>query len=426
VRCRLNQKKVEAAALPPLGQRQHFVWDSELKGFGVRINDTGAKSFVLQTRAAGGGSKRIVIGNWPGMTLSDARIRCRELLGQIAQGGDPFAERRSRRAEPTLGEYIDIYEAQHLSRKRSGQKSLKVLKRYLPVHWLTRRLSTITRAEVIVLHQQIGERGHYAANGFIRVLRALYNHAIDAEVLSDGARNPAKLPRNGMFDESKRGRVLSTTEVAKLDLELLGEPHVWRTAFLLWLLLGVRRGELLSARWEQFALDDPPPEGPVWTIPGSATKNKMVLRLPLVPEVVALLSNLPSYGKAEFLFLGVGATGHIVEPKSAWSRVRTRAGFPEVRLHDLRRTAASWLKERGFDDALIGRLLNHTNSSVTGIYARFGLGPLRAALEELTAAFRSAMPQTFALLLPAAGASTSDGDAEYAYHGLLRPLYGQH
>lgn len=210
------------------------------------------------------------------------------MLGKIAQGGDPFAERRSRRAEPAIGDYIDTYVAQHQSRKRSGQRSLKVLRRYLPASWLTRRLSTITRAEVIALHQQIGERGHYAANGFIRILRALHNHAIDTEALPEGARNPAKQPRNGMFIESKRDRFLSANEVSKLDLALLDESQEWRVAFVLWLLTGVRRNELLSARWADVALDNPQPAGPVWTFPGSVTKNKLALRLPLVPEVVAL------------------------------------------------------------------------------------------------------------------------------------------
>jgi hypothetical protein len=115
MRTRLNQRKVDSAAPPPASKRQVFHWDTELRGFGLRVNSTGSKAFVLQTRSAGGGkSPRIVIGNYPDLTLSEARIRCRELLGKIAQGGDPFAERRSRRGEPTLGDYIETYAQQHL------------------------------------------------------------------------------------------------------------------------------------------------------------------------------------------------------------------------------------------------------------------------------------------------------------------------
>jgi integrase len=422
VRCRLNQKKVESAALPTVAQRQIFWWDTQLTGFGLRINATGSRAFVVQVRTAGR-SQRVVVGHYPRMTLSDARLAAQVLLGQIAEGSDPLAERRRRRSELTLGKFIDVYAERHASHMRSGDQALAALRRYLPLAWTTRQLSSIGRGEVSTLHHEIGCRhGPYVANYWLRILRSIYNLAVAWDYLPDGTRNPAT--RVQFFREERRERFLSAIEVAQLDGALLEEPHPIRAAFLLWLLTGVRRNELLCARWTDVSLDSPPPAGPTWVIP--TTKNGLPLTLPLVAEVVAMLRTMPSYERSDYVFPGPGKTGHWVEPKTAWHRIRKRAGLVDVRIHDLRRTLASWAAERGYDQLLIGRLLNHSNPSVTAIYARIGLAPLRAALEELTAAFRSAMPQTFASLLPAAGPSMSDGDAEYAYHGLLLRLYNQH
>jgi integrase len=82
-----------------------------------------------------------------------------------------------------------------------------------------------------------------------------------------------------------------------------------------------------------------------------------------------------------FVFPGGGATGHIVEPAKAWQRIHNRAGVPDVRIHDLRHTLASWLVGQGFSLPLIGRALNHTQTVTTARYARLAVDPVRQALE---------------------------------------------
>jgi integrase len=92
-----------------------------------------------------------------------------------------------------------------------------------------------------------------------------------------------------------------------------------------------------------------------------------------------------------------GRTGHITEPKSAWHRVRERAGVPDVRIHDLRRTLGSWLAQQGFRLPMIGAALNHASPASTAVYARLALGPVRAMLEA-----------NAELMLKAAGAAQAD------------------
>jgi integrase len=84
----------------------------------------------------------------------------------------------------------------------------------------------------------------------------------------------------------------------------------------------------------------------------------------------------------ESVFPGDGATGHVIEPAKAWQRIRVRARVPDVRIHDLRHTLASWLVAQGFNLPLVGRALNHRQTATTARYAHLALEPVRAALEK--------------------------------------------
>ena len=103
---------------------------------------------------------------------------------------------------------------------------------------------------------------------------------------------------------------------------------------------------------------------------------------------------------AVFALPGVGASGHMVEPKAAWARVLERAKIPAGRetedgvvMHDLRRTVGSWLAGQGASLPLIGKALGHSSTAATQVYARLNLDPVRAALERVSAAFADAREQ---------------------------------
>jgi integrase len=137
--------------------------------------------------------------------------------------------------------------------------------------------------------------------------------------------------------------------------------------------LGTRRGELLTARWEDIDL-----EQKIWRIP--STKAGRPHLLPLPNAAVEILEGLSR--TSTFVFPGTGAAGHMAEPSKAWQRIRKRAGVMDARIHDLRRTLGSWLAVQGYSLPLIGRALNHSNLSTTHIYARLDLEPVRSALEK--------------------------------------------
>jgi integrase len=222
----------------------------------------------------------------------------------------------------------------------------------------------------------------------------MLNRAVDWEMLR-GA-NPAQ--RMKLFREQKRERYLSPDELQKVNAALLQEPDWrWRAYFPIALMLGTRKSELLAMRWEDVDFT-----ARTWRIPETKAGNSHLLPLPI--PAIAILEEVPSRGKSEWVFPGEGSSGHIVEPAKAWQRIRKRAGVPDVRIHDLRHTLASWLIAQGFNLPLIGRALNHTQTATTARYAHLALDPVRAALE-----------QTAALMMPPHGAVTGEAprvDAE--------------
>jgi integrase len=94
-----------------------------------------------------------------------------------------------------------------------------------------------------------------------------------------------------------------------------------------------------------------------------------------------MLRALPSRDNSEWIFPSYGASGHLVEVKSAWGRIRKAAKVPDARVHDLRRTLGSWLAAQGYSLPLLARALNHSNVNTTQVYARLNLDPVREALE---------------------------------------------
>jgi integrase len=375
---RLTKDAIERAKLPEPGSKERFIRDDLVRGLGVRITTIGSKSFIFEARIKGR-PRRFTLGQWPDLNVAMARERALEIRTRIAKGEDPATEAAQARKEATFGELADRYLSEYArlhKRPRSVADDEYCLGRYVPAGWRGRRLSDISRADIERLHSRLGqERGKYAANHAIRLLRNLFNRAIDWQILH--APNPAQ--RLKLFREHKRERYLSPEELQKVNIELLEEPDWrWRAYFPLALMLGTRKSELLSMRWCDIDVNQR-----TWRIPETKAGNSHLLPLP--GPAKAMLEALPSRGKSEWVFPGEGASGHIVEPAKAWQRIRKRAGVPDVRIHDLRHTLASWLVAQGFNLPLVGRALNHTQAATTARYAHLSLDPVRAALEQTAA-----------------------------------------
>jgi integrase len=363
----LTKRLIDATPYPAKGQV--FIRDDDLRGFALRLTP-GQKTFIVEKRLYKR-LHRVTIGQYGAYTVEQARQKAHAMLQAIFEGKNPAQERRERRQEMTWRELTELYLERHAPRKRTAWNDRNMLNRYFEA-WRNRRLSSLTRKDVALLHSEIGESAKYAANRVVALVRKMFNLAHMWGVYQ--GENPATGIE--LFPEEKRDRFVQPYELPKLFEALNEEPNPYvKTAFLVALLTGARRGEVLAMRWDDIDL-----EQAVWRIPH--TKANRPHYLPLPQPVVAIFEALPRLHGCPYVFPGRDGKGHLVNIAKAWTRIRVRAGLTDVRIHDLRRTLGSWLAANGASLLLIGRALNHTQVNTTAIYARLNLDPVRAALEE--------------------------------------------
>jgi integrase len=368
---KLTKAVVEQTERPLSGQK--FVRDNALKGFALRVTANGAKSFVWEGRIKGR-MRRYTLGAYPALTVAAARERALAAKVAIVGGRDPSTERRDERRELTFAGLATRYIAEHAKpRKRSWKEDERRIKAHLLTRFGTRRLSDIRPDEIVAMQNLLKrQRGLYESNRVAVLIRTMFNIARDMKLF--GGENPAA--RIKLFREDKRERFLSPEELRRVNDALADEQsEYWRAYFPLALILGTRKSELLSVRWENIDFDQR-------TLRLPKTKAGRSHLLPLPSSAVELLSSLPSRTQNEWVFPSRSGGGHSVEAAKAWQRIRQRAGLTDVRLHDLRRTLGSWLAAQGHSLPLIGRALNHSSIAATQIYARLDLDPVRRALEE--------------------------------------------
>jgi integrase len=363
---KLTKRLIEKAPYP--GRGQIFLRDAELRGFALRITK-GQKTFILEKNIQGRG-RRLALGPYGPLTVDQARDMARDLIGRIAKGEDPAEDRMNRRREMTFGKLIELYLDRHAPKKKSASKDQYILDRFL-TPWKLRRLSDLSRKDVVDLHLTIGKKSHYTANRAIALLRKMFNLARIWGIFEGD--NPAA----GMelFREVKRDRFIQPLELPELIKALAKETDPFiQGVFMVSLLTGARIGEVLTMKWADVDL-----ERALWRIP--VTKAGRPHYVPLPGPVVALLEALPRLNDNLYVFPGRKKQRHLVNVARAWNRIRKRSKLHDLRIHDLRRTLGSWLAGSGASLPLIGKILNHSQPSTTAIYARFHLDPVRAALE---------------------------------------------
>lgn len=338
--------------------------------------------------------RRLKIGAYSRrLNTAKAREKAYAVVAAIKEGGDPQLEKQAKRKELTLGQLYPRYREEHSIHKKA-KSTIKdddhYFKTYIPAGLKRKPLSVITRMDVKRLHRS--RRNHAAAsNRMLALLSNMFNWAKNEELFKGD--NPCV--GVGHHEEKPRERFLLPEELPRFNQALMGEEPYWQAYFALAVLTGFRgRSELLSAKWEYIDWD--------WKlIRLPDTKNGESHTLPLTEVAIEILKGMPSLAPKGWLFPSSRSkTGHLVEPKKAWRRICVRAGITGLRGHDLRRTLGSWMAAAGHSLPLIGRALNHKSQLSTAIYARLQLDPVRAAMEQATAAMPFRAPALAALPAP--------------------------
>jgi integrase len=370
---RLTETAVKALPSPPKGHK--ITYDTDLKGFGVRVTAARVKAFVLNYRSHGR-ERRLTIGSYPEWSAAAARKQAEALKRQIDLGHDPLAQRREERDAPTLADLCQLYEERHLPRKRtsSQREDRAIIKAILLPRFGKERLSRVRYRDIEALHRELSARAPYRANRVVALLSKMFSLAIKWELAEE---NPAKgIERN---PENNRTRYLSAEELERLLSALSShQDQSVANAIRFMMLTGARRREVLSAIWEQFDLN----RG-LWVKPAATTKQAREHRLPLSEASVLLLREMAAGAKGKHLFPGKLDGQPLTDIKKSWASICRRAGLENVRLHDLRHSFASYLVSNGHSLPTIGALLGHTQASTTQRYAHLLDDPLRTAANHI-------------------------------------------
>jgi integrase len=371
-RIKMTVRAVNAIRPPRSGQADY--WDAGTPGFGLRVSAAGRMSWVVMYRH-GDVKRRLTLGNYPALSLAEARAKARGALHTVQyQGADPAADKKANRAAETFGEMVQQYLERYAKReKRSWRKDLQILEKDVLPRFGKRKAKDITRRDVVAMLDDIVERGApIQANRTLEVVRKLFNWAISRDILQI---NPChRLPKPS--SENRSDRVLNEAEIRAVWKAIKAEAPLTAAVFKLRLLTAQRGAEVLAMRWDQIS------DG-WWTIPAEVAKNGLAHRVPLAPQAQLLLDAIrPLSGDTGWIFPGAGGDRrHRVAVHKAHNRIRNRSGVSFVP-HDLRRTAASHMTGMGISRLVVSKLLNHIERGVTAVYDRHSYDQeKRAALE---------------------------------------------
>jgi integrase len=392
-----------------------ILFDAAIKGFGVRVMPTGAKSFVLEYRPHPGGrstpKRRMSLGRYGAVTVDQARTVALDALAHIRLGSDPQAEKSRQRSSLSVTDLIDLFTAEHVDSKlKAGTaQGYKIALEKLRTAHGGIKASQLTRAQVAALHARMGGNP-YGANRFLAITSKLYSWGGNQGWLPEGHANPAaKIDR---YKEESRERFLTSGELARLgdvlrEAETIGLPwtvdekkpkakHLARpenrrtpidpyaiAAIRLLILTGARLREILFARWEHVDF-----ERGILFLPDSKTGKKPVF---LNAAALKVLAGLPRIAGNSHIVAGAKHGAPRADLKKPWTAVCKVAGLDGLRIHDLRHSFASIGAGASLGLPIIGKLLGHSQPATTARYAHLDSDPMRRAVEAIGATITAAM-----------------------------------
>jgi len=379
---KITKTFVEKLTAPPTGQALYR--DDEMTGFGIRITANKAKSFFVEKRV-NGKVKRMTLGRFPGLSVEKARKEAQKLLGKIATGIDPVAERKEQKAKMiTLAEVFEDYLKARKALKPLTIKDYKASMREAFEDWKTKPLCDITKDMVAKRHSKVGERSHARSNTAMRLLRALFNFAAgeyeDAKGRSLILENPVKRLSHtkAWYRINRRQTFVKPHKLAPWYNGVITlSKSTCRDYLLLLLFTGLRRTEAATLKWSQIDLK-------AKTLIIEDTKNHQPHTLPLSDFLYNLLMERKKFTENEYVFPGTGKEGYIIEPRKQMEKVIALSGV-SFTLHDLRRTFITIAESLDISAYAVKRLVNHKmNNDVTAGYIGNDPERLRKPMQEIT------------------------------------------
>lgn len=391
----ISKRAVDTAK--PSSDRDEYIWDTSLRGFGFRITPKGIKSYVLQYRVNGGAARRKTIGvHGSPWTAQTARREAERLLIVVRQGIDPVEQQRDARAKEralNFATYCDLFVDCYLKSNwpDTWPEAMRTLENVAKPRWGKRSLSSLKRNDMVKLMDDYADRP--GRRKYVHsLLRKLFNWAVDREDIDVSPLAGMRAPK----PTASRRRVLGREELLCLWQACYSVGWPWGPYVRLLILTMQRRQEVAEMDWSEVDLN-----ARIWTLPAERAKNDESHIVPLSNLAVVELENMgPQERGLVFTTTGKTAVSGFSKVKQsldkamkliAKSRAEKRGRDPDIvnisdwRFHDLRRTGATNLQALGIPVEVTEAVLNHisgTRSGVAGIYNRYKYEPeKRRALE---------------------------------------------
>ena len=382
---KLTKRSVGALAAPSASQL--IYWDTEVKGFGIRVLRSGVKTFIVQYRNAEGIKRRMNLGRFGVLTVDKARDIAKLKLAEVITGADPADKARQARKGMTVSEMCDWYLQEARAGNILGRRNLPIKSSSLDmdesrirthiVPLLGKRIvKHLSIADVEQMQTDVkngktakprkGGRGGVATGGAgvagrcLGTLQAIIGHAKHKGLLESHPTLGAK-----KLAGKKKTRRLSVGEIEMMGKALAysearGENSVALGALRTLLLTGYRReeGQAMHRAWLHAD------RGYV-TFPD--TKGGAQIRA-IGQAAVRILEGQPEIAGNPHFFPSSIGDGPFTAVSECLRRVCSLAGIEGVTPHTLRHTFGSVAGDLGFSELTIRAMLGHASQNVTQDY----------------------------------------------------------
>jgi integrase len=359
--------------------KEVWVWDSEVKGFGLRVHPSGRKAYVVEYRPGDGGRKapkrRYTIGQHGSPWTPDAsRSEAQRILGLVRAGDDPAAERVENRhkdgntVEQLTAAFIEKYAKQN---QKSWKTTERVLHKEMIPAFGSKHIADVSRQDIVQMLDKVTKRGAVMANRTLAYVRKFFNWCVERGEISE---NPCKgLKPPGKI--SNRTRVLDDNELAEVWQAAEKTAYPFGPIVKLLILTAQRLNEVGGMRWDEVDL-----KSKTWTLPAERTKNKRHHEVALTDTAVKILRDIPKLDGCPFVFTRTRKT-----PVSGFSKAKRTIDaeilsarqendedatpLPHWTFHDLRRTATTGMARLEVPPHVADAILNHKDGTISGVAA---------------------------------------------------------
>lgn len=402
---RITKRTVDALQITG---KDYVHWDGELTGFGVRVRPSGSKSFVAVYRTGGRNTplRRVTIGRVGKIEADKAREEAKSIIRQAELGQDRAAEKAKARAELTFDKVCDLYLAEGCETKKPSTLATDRgrIERHLKPLLGKKRIGEISRTDVEKFMRDVGngktavdektkargraivEGGKGTATRTVGLLGGIMSFAVARQLRAD---NPVRGVKR--YADRKGETFLSASELARIgaalaDAEETGANPSAVAIIRLLAFTGARKSEIAGLRWSEVDL------GRSYLRLGDSKTGAKVI--PIGAPACEILAGVTAIEGSPFVFPASSGGGRFQGVERVWQRVRVTAGFPKLRLHDLRHSFASVGLARGDALPVIGAILGHADVKTTSRYAHLADDPVKEAANSISKSIKAAFGGT--------------------------------